>query len=239
MARAQINLLAMLGEWHVYADPETLPATHCGDGGDRNSMEITTVTSPMRRTRSLTKLPESPTIEDVDIITQRMYDQTAARRKLGMRASAIVHKSFSGERYLREHEQMLWVGKAKKDMRRAATVVRQLGINAPPGHVDTQVHSSTGGTNEVSLTVGSTDSSGEASLTEKEVNSSRESGVPTEALPSLGFATSAEVTSVLTDSVSSISGGFMIPQTQWVKRSQVAIVNVRGLRGGESSIDIV
>jgi len=33
-----------------------------------------------------------------------------------MKAREIVKASFSGERYLREHEQMLWIGKARKDM---------------------------------------------------------------------------------------------------------------------------
>jgi len=45
-----------------------------------------------------------------------MYEQSAARRKLGMKSREIVKARFSGERYLREHEQMLWIGKARKDM---------------------------------------------------------------------------------------------------------------------------
>ncbi|KAF2471083.1 uncharacterized protein BDR25DRAFT_342843 [Lindgomyces ingoldianus] len=90
LARAQINLLAMLDEWAHYAedDPNT-PA-------------------PV--------LPHKPTQKDVDIITRRMYDKTTQRRKLGMMARSIVQKSFGGERYLREHEQMLWVGKACYEM---------------------------------------------------------------------------------------------------------------------------
>jgi hypothetical protein len=58
-------------------------------------------------------LPIKPTAEDVKIITQRMYDKHDQRRALGMMARKIVQKSFSGERYLREHEQMLWVGKSR------------------------------------------------------------------------------------------------------------------------------
>ncbi|KAJ9653869.1 hypothetical protein H2201_009089 [Coniosporium apollinis] len=61
-------------------------------------------------------LPVKPTREDVERITKRMYDKTEHRRKLGMMARDIVQRSFSGERYLREHEQMLWVGKARNEM---------------------------------------------------------------------------------------------------------------------------
>ncbi|PGH17216.1 hypothetical protein AJ80_04925 [Polytolypa hystricis UAMH7299] len=88
LARAQISLLALLGEWSKYAD-DTEPA-------------------PV--------LPSSPTREDVEKITRRMYDKSEQRRKLGMMTRAIVQKSFSGDRYLREHEQMLWIGKARKMM---------------------------------------------------------------------------------------------------------------------------
>lgn len=90
LARAQINLLAMLDEWAQYA------------GDDPNNP------APV--------LPHKPTPRDVEIITKRMYDKTAERRKLGMMARDIVQKSFGGERYLREHEQMLWIGKARYEM---------------------------------------------------------------------------------------------------------------------------
>jgi hypothetical protein len=90
LARAQINLLAMLDEWTQYADdPPDKPAP---------------------------TLPHKPTPHDVEIITRRMYDKTDQRRKLGMMARSIVQKSFGGERYLREHEQMLWIGKACYEM---------------------------------------------------------------------------------------------------------------------------
>ncbi|GAD97218.1 glycosyl transferase, group 1 family protein [Paecilomyces variotii No. 5] len=84
LARAQISMLAMLGEWSQYADDKT-PAP---------------------------SLSSSPSPEDVAIITQRMYDKREQRRKLGMMTRGIVQKSFSGDRYLREHEQMLWIGKS-------------------------------------------------------------------------------------------------------------------------------
>jgi hypothetical protein len=89
LARAQINLLAMLDEWAQYADDDGTPA-------------------PI--------LPHKPTPRDVEIITKRMYEKTEQRRKLGMMARSIVQKSFGGERYLREHEQMLWIGKACHEM---------------------------------------------------------------------------------------------------------------------------
>lgn len=90
LARAQINLLAMLDEWAQYADD-----AH----GDP---------API--------LPPKPTANDVEIITRRMYEKSPQRRKLGMMARSIVQKSFGGERYLREHEQMLWIGKACYEM---------------------------------------------------------------------------------------------------------------------------
>jgi hypothetical protein len=93
MARAQIKLLALLEEWSEYAD-------------NAAASEATAESS----------FPVNPAPEDVVRITQRMYEQTDARRALGMRSRAIVQKSFSGDRYLREHEQMLWVGKARYEM---------------------------------------------------------------------------------------------------------------------------
>ncbi|KAI8933556.1 hypothetical protein NX059_009290 [Plenodomus lindquistii] len=91
LARAQINILGMLDEWAQYAD------------------DAPGVAVPI--------LPHKPTPEDVKLITARMYEKSDHRRKLGMMARNIVQKSFGGERYLREHEQMLWVGKALHEMR--------------------------------------------------------------------------------------------------------------------------
>ena len=85
LARAQINILAMIGEWAKYADDKP---------GEK---------APV--------LPFKPGPEDVAIITARMYEKKTQRRKLGLMARNIVQKAFSGERYLREHEQMLWIGK--------------------------------------------------------------------------------------------------------------------------------
>ncbi|KAH8802484.1 glycosyl transferase [Xylogone sp. PMI_703] len=93
LARAQLKLLALLDEWSPYADAQT------------SSSETLDAS-----------LPETPTPADVARITKRMYEQSEARRRLGMRSRKIVQKSFSGDRYLREHEQMLWIGKARRDM---------------------------------------------------------------------------------------------------------------------------
>ena len=87
LARAQISLLAVMDEWEEYG-------------------EDTTPFGPF---------PEHPTPDDVARITKRMYDKTPQRRNLGLQLRKIVQKSFSGDRYLREHEQMLWVGKHRNE----------------------------------------------------------------------------------------------------------------------------
>ncbi|TVY84657.1 hypothetical protein LSUE1_G001270 [Lachnellula suecica] len=96
LARAQINFLALLDEWAPYAeDPEGFIAPTISD---------------------------KPMADDVAKITQRMYDKSQQRKALGMRSREIVQKSFGGERYLREHEQMLWIGKARYDRAKAPAV---------------------------------------------------------------------------------------------------------------------
>ncbi|KAF2458193.1 hypothetical protein BDY21DRAFT_420854 [Lineolata rhizophorae] len=115
IARAQIEMLAMIGEWAPYAEDE--PG------------------------RPAPTLPVNPTPQDVAIITQRMYDKTEQRRKLGLMAREIVQKAFSGERYLREHEQMLWIGKAHYEMRAGSTPgandmpVRSSGFQKAPAYL--------------------------------------------------------------------------------------------------------
>ncbi|KAI5367114.1 hypothetical protein Slin14017_G021500 [Septoria linicola] len=86
LARAQIEVLGLLGEWSEYA--EDAPGEHH-------------------------KLSLRPGKEEVEKITQRMYAKEDQRRKLGMMGRANVLNSFSSTRYLREHEQMLWIGKAQ------------------------------------------------------------------------------------------------------------------------------
>jgi glycosyltransferase involved in cell wall biosynthesis len=44
-------------------------------------------------------------------IEERILAMRAKRRMLGEQLRASVIQKFSGERYLREHEQMLWIGK--------------------------------------------------------------------------------------------------------------------------------
>ncbi|KAI1002392.1 hypothetical protein K3495_g5809 [Podosphaera aphanis] len=111
LARAQINLLAMLDEWAPYA----------------NDAEDSVVPT----------LQRNPTSLDVQRITARMYEKKEERRALGMKCRQIVQKSFNGERYLREHEQMLWVGKARHDSKSRGTStqnfpVQKTYLNASP-----------------------------------------------------------------------------------------------------------
>lgn len=87
LARAQIKMLAMLDEWSKYADDEP---------------------------GHITEMPFAPTANDVEWITARMYTKQEQRRKLGLMTRNIVQKSFAGDRYLREHEQMLWIGKSRR-----------------------------------------------------------------------------------------------------------------------------
>jgi Glycosyl transferases group 1 len=90
LARAQISLLSVMDEWEEYGEDEISPGP----------------------------TPDKFTQEDVTRITRRMYEKTPQRRKLGSQLRRIVQKSFSGDRYLREHEQMLWIGKLQYDSRR-------------------------------------------------------------------------------------------------------------------------
>ena len=83
LARGQIAMLAVLDEWQQYGEDEGPVAG----------------------------LPDIFTPSEVDRITKRMYAKKEQRQKVGSRLRGIVQKSFSGDRYLREHEQMLWLGK--------------------------------------------------------------------------------------------------------------------------------
>jgi hypothetical protein len=112
LAKAQINLLGLCGEWSKYAD-DAEPAP---------------------------SLSFKPTRDEVVAIQKRMYDKSEQRRKLGMMTRNIVQKSFSGDRYLREHEQMLWIGKARKLMANRVTgdhenqhdAANVIDLSAPP-----------------------------------------------------------------------------------------------------------
>jgi hypothetical protein len=180
MARAQIKLLALLEEWGPYADE--------GVGSDDSSF------------------PEDPSPEDVARITQRMYDQADARRRLGLKAREIVQKSFSGDRYLREHEQMLWVGKARKDMSRHNSSRPTTIIPIPrPVH-----------------------------LTEMTTAPIETPTLPGEdSLPSLAFGNSSMMpSSIRTSLVASTVGRVTMAEQEWVKRPQPVMVKVvnMGLR---------
>jgi hypothetical protein len=85
LAQAQIRILALLDEWSPFAEDE--------EGYQPPKLSL------------------RPSPEEVEQISKRMYAKTDQRRRLGMRGRSNVLNSFSGDRYLREHEQMLWLGK--------------------------------------------------------------------------------------------------------------------------------
>lgn len=95
LARAQVNILALLGKWASQAD-------------DAPGVEPPILSYP------------TPTAEEVKVISQRMYDKRDHRRKLGMLGRENVLKNFSADRYLRQHEQMLWIGKHRSPKYRAS-----------------------------------------------------------------------------------------------------------------------
>jgi len=186
MARAQIKILALLEEWSQYAD-DTVCSNATYD----------------------TSFPENPTPEDVDRITQRMYEQSDARRALGMKSRSIVQKSFSGDRYLREHEQMLWVGKARHDMARS-TSSRPTTLIVP---------------RPVQL----------ASVTSQRVQSGSGVVAHDESLPSLAYGTSSM--SIRPSLATDFTPGpvrFQIAEEEWVKRPQRAMVKIINVTGRSS-----
>jgi len=190
MARAQIKILALLEEWSQYADY-----------------------SACSQTTHDASLPETPRPEDVTRITQRMYEQSDARRALGMKSRAIVQKSFSGDRYLREHEQMLWVGKARHDMARSTSSRPTTLIPAP---------------RPVQL----------ANATSQQIQTSSGVMPHEDSLPSLAFGSSSIRPSLLTDfTLGPVR--FQIAEEEWVKRPQramVKMVNVMGRSSPDESV---
>ncbi|KAL5119598.1 hypothetical protein ACEQ8H_002444 [Pleosporales sp. CAS-2024a] len=96
LARAQINILALLGEWAEHA-------------GDAPGVAPPVLSYP------------TPSPEEVKAISARMYEKKEMRRKLGMKGREGVFKNFSADRYLREHEQMLWIGKYRSPSYRQAS----------------------------------------------------------------------------------------------------------------------
>jgi hypothetical protein len=189
MARAQIKILALLEEWSQYAD-------------DSASSRATYDSS----------FPENPTPDDVARITQRMYEQSDARRALGMKSRAIVQKSFSGDRYLREHEQMLWVGKARHDMARSTSSRPTTLLPAP---------------RPVQL----------ANVTSARVQSGSEITPHDDSLPSLAYGTSISRPSMATDFTPIPPARFQTAEQEWLKRPQrVKIVNIPGWSSPDNSM---
>lgn len=86
LARAQISVMALVGQWSEY-------------GEDEPGFSVPVLEYP------------TPKPESVAAIHSRMIEKQEQRRKLGMMGRKNVLKNFSSERYLREHEQMLWIGK--------------------------------------------------------------------------------------------------------------------------------
>ncbi|KAH6896747.1 hypothetical protein B0T10DRAFT_506131 [Thelonectria olida] len=109
LARAQINILGMVGQWTDFTD----------EAGQKN----------------LPTLPDEITPSDVKWLTKRFYDKAEYRRKLGMLSRQVVLSSFHGERYLREHQQMFWVqwhqAKMKADEKLRAQTYRRFKFGAP------------------------------------------------------------------------------------------------------------
>lgn len=194
MARAQIKLLALLGEYAKYED----------------SNQVTRDSS----------FPDDPTPDDVARITKRMYEQHDARRALGMRTRTIVQKSFSGDRYLREHEQMLWIGKAKNDMAFPGTspraspspmsISKPLRVSTTPNHV---------------------------ALPKVRVN--RESA--DDSLPSLAFGNTSAMPSIITDILPSTVADVAIGERIWMNKSQPVVISIaeNGLRRESRTVGIV
>jgi glycosyltransferase involved in cell wall biosynthesis len=106
LARAQINILALLGKWADQA-------------GDAPGFQAPILSYPR------------PTSEEVKAISARMYEKKEFRRKLGMRGRANVQKNFSADRYLREHEQMLWIGKYRSTSYRTAIRAHNTTMGGP------------------------------------------------------------------------------------------------------------
>lgn len=197
LAIAQIHLLAMMGEWHSHSDkPETqrsytsshssLPDSSLGFDTSSSSRLNNSTSSLVEK--AMTSLPENPTREDVEIITRRMYEQTPARKRLGMRGRDIVQKSFCGERYLREHEQMLWIGKGMKDMRQLEVVAESPIESADMGYRFRATNTTMDAISRTSQTQSSTPLS-------SRLTSSRSTGI------TQLTSGSTDITSVLTDSV--------------------------------------
>lgn len=92
LARAQLSILGMLGPWAEYTTDNIKPPP----------------------------LPDFFKPEDVAWIVARMYEKADDRRALGLKLRDVVLRSFHGQRYLREHEQMYWIQRFWAETRRSA-----------------------------------------------------------------------------------------------------------------------
>jgi glycosyltransferase involved in cell wall biosynthesis len=92
LARAQLSILSMLGPWTEFTTEKIPPPP----------------------------LPDVFKPADVAWITKRMYDKTDERRALGLKLRDVVLRSFHGQRYLREHEQMYWIQRSWAETRRSS-----------------------------------------------------------------------------------------------------------------------
>jgi hypothetical protein len=87
LARAQLNILGMVGPWAKFTEEASA--------------------NPVAAAEAV--LPDEITALDVDWLTNRMYEKSEDRRRLGLLSREVVLHSFHGNRYLREHEQMYWI----------------------------------------------------------------------------------------------------------------------------------
>jgi glycosyltransferase involved in cell wall biosynthesis len=110
LARAQISILSMVGQWAGFTD----------EAGQK--MNIPT-------------LPDEIMPTDVEWLTKRFYDKAEYRRQLGMLSRQVVLHSFHGSRYLREHEMMFWIqwhqAKMKADEHLTALMYSRFKFGAP------------------------------------------------------------------------------------------------------------
>jgi glycosyltransferase involved in cell wall biosynthesis len=91
LARAQLSILGMLGPWAEYTTDKIKPPP----------------------------LPDLFKPQDVMWILARMYEKASDRRALGLKLRDVVLRSFHGQRYLREHEQMYWIQRSWAETRRS------------------------------------------------------------------------------------------------------------------------
>ncbi|KAL4971571.1 hypothetical protein BDW66DRAFT_155530 [Aspergillus desertorum] len=114
LARAQIRVLALLDKWAAFAEDE--PGTRAPS------------------------LDFHPTPEQIQVITNRMYAKAEQRRKFGMLGRENVLNSFSSDRYLREHEQLLWIGKYQSQSFVARTAMSSTATSSENASASAIVH---------------------------------------------------------------------------------------------------